>query len=106
MNVSGNVSIDWYRDCGGVLRLWFSSNVQRCGDRDILCVCVDFCFVVDHVCCLQILREPCYDTLRTKQQLGYSVHSGVRLTHGILGFAVCVVSGNAYVSWILRTLPV
>ena len=42
---------------------------------------------------LQVLHEPCYDTLRTKQQLGYSVHSGVRLTHGILGFAVCVVSG-------------
>ncbi|KAL0048825.1 hypothetical protein WJX82_000128 [Trebouxia sp. C0006] len=42
----------------------------------------------------QILREPCYDTLRTKQQLGYSVHSGVRLTHGVLGFAVCVVSGT------------
>ena len=43
--------------------------------------------------CVQVLHEPCYDTLRTKQQLGYSVHSGVRLTHGILGFAVCVVSG-------------
>lgn len=43
---------------------------------------------------LQIVQEPCYDTLRTKQQLGYSVHSGVRLTHGILGFAVCVVSGQ------------
>ena len=42
---------------------------------------------------LQVLHEPCYDTLRTKQQLGYSVHSGVRLTHGILGFAVCIVSG-------------
>ncbi|KAL3144870.1 hypothetical protein ABBQ38_001970 [Trebouxia sp. C0009 RCD-2024] len=42
----------------------------------------------------QVLHEPCYDTLRTKQQLGYSVHSGVRLTHGILGFAVCVVSGT------------
>ena len=45
---------------------------------------------------LQVLHEPCYDTLRTKQQLGYSVHSGVRLTHGILGFAVCVVSGTLY----------
>ena len=43
---------------------------------------------------VQVLHEPCYDTLRTKQQLGYSVHSGVRLTHGILGFAVCIVSGT------------
>ncbi|KAL3154731.1 hypothetical protein ABBQ38_011279 [Trebouxia sp. C0009 RCD-2024] len=42
----------------------------------------------------QVLHEPCYDTLRTKHQLGYSVHSGFRLTHGILGFAVCVVSGT------------
>ena len=48
---------------------------------------------------LQVLHEPCYDTLRTKQQLGYSVHSGVRLTHGILGFAVCVVSGMVQAPW-------
>jgi secreted Zn-dependent insulinase-like peptidase len=37
--------------------------------------------------------EPCYDTLRTKEQLGYTVHSGMRLTHGVLGFCVLVVSG-------------
>ena len=42
----------------------------------------------------QVLQEPCYDTLRTKEQLGYSVHSGLRLTHGMLGFAVVVVSGE------------
>ncbi|KFM22670.1 Insulin-degrading enzyme [Auxenochlorella protothecoides] len=41
----------------------------------------------------QLVGEPCYDTLRTKEQLGYSVHSGMRLTHGLLGFAVVVVSG-------------
>ena len=40
----------------------------------------------------QLLYEPCYDTLRTKEQLGYTVHSGMRLTHGVLGFAVVVVS--------------
>ena len=34
-----------------------------------------------------------YDTLRTKEQLGYSVNAAVRLTHGMLGFAVVVVSG-------------
>ena len=41
----------------------------------------------------QMMGEPCYDALRTKQQLGYSVHSGTRLTHGVLGFCVVVASG-------------
>ena len=43
--------------------------------------------------CLQLVYEPCFDTLRTKEQLGYSVHSGVRCTHGVLGLVVGVVSG-------------
>ena len=42
-----------------------------------------------------MMGEPCYDTLRTKQQLGYSVHAGTRLTHGVLGFCVVVASGTA-----------
>ena len=41
----------------------------------------------------QLLYEPCFDTLRTKEQLGYSVHSGTRRTHGLLGLCVVVVSG-------------
>jgi hypothetical protein len=40
----------------------------------------------------QVLSEPLYDTLRTKQQLGYTVSSGTRLTHGVTGFCVVVVS--------------
>jgi hypothetical protein len=40
----------------------------------------------------QVLNEPLYDSLRTKQQLGYGVSSGARLTHGAVGFCVCVVS--------------
>lgn len=40
----------------------------------------------------QVLSEPLYDTLRTKQQLGYTVSSGARLTHGVTGFCVVVVS--------------
>ena len=40
-----------------------------------------------------MIGEPCYDTLRTKQQLGYSVHSGVRLTFGVIGFCVVIASG-------------
>jgi hypothetical protein len=52
--------------------------------------------VVDVSACLpacQVASEPCYDTLRTKQQLGYTVHCGMRLTHGVLGFCIVVVSG-------------
>lgn len=41
----------------------------------------------------QLVYEPCYDTLRTKEQLGYTVHSGTRLTHGVVGFCVVVQSG-------------
>ena len=42
----------------------------------------------------QMFSEPFYDTLRTKEQLGYSVHCSTRLTHGILGFAFVVISGG------------
>jgi hypothetical protein len=42
----------------------------------------------------QLIYEPCYDTLRTKEQLGYTVSSGSRLTHGVLGFCVVVVSAK------------
>lgn len=42
----------------------------------------------------QIFSEPCFDTLRTKEQLGYTVNSGVRLTHGVLGFVILVQSSR------------
>lgn len=42
----------------------------------------------------QIFSEPCFDTLRTKEQLGYTVASGVRHTHGVLGFVVVVQSSR------------
>ncbi|MEW5302568.1 MAG: hypothetical protein WDW38_002287 [Sanguina aurantia] len=42
----------------------------------------------------QILYEPLFSTLRTKQQLGYAVHSGPRLTHGVSGFCVTIVSAK------------
>lgn len=44
----------------------------------------------------QLFSEPFYDTLRTKEQLGYSVHCSARLTHGILGFAFVVISGGLW----------
>ena len=42
----------------------------------------------------QCIDEKCFNTLRTKQQLGYSVDSGMRLTHGMLGFAIRVQSAS------------
>jgi len=67
----------------------------------------------------QILYEPFFDNLRTKQQLGYSVACSARSTFGILGFIFSVVSSSysvaevqqailAYVAGIpryLKTLP-
>ena len=42
----------------------------------------------------QVATEPCFNILRTREQLGYSVSCGLRLTHGVIGFAVYVVSGE------------
>ena len=42
----------------------------------------------------QILFERFYDTLRTHEQIGYSVSCGVRETFGILGFCFHVVSAS------------
>jgi len=40
----------------------------------------------------QILSEPTFDELRTKQQLGYIVQSGVRASNGTRGFNVMIQS--------------
>ncbi|WFD22426.1 insulysin [Malassezia equina] len=40
----------------------------------------------------QIANEPCFDQLRTKEQLGYLVYSGVRMSIGQAGFHVIVQS--------------
>jgi secreted Zn-dependent insulinase-like peptidase len=40
----------------------------------------------------QLMFEPVYDTLRTKEQLGYTVGAGARNTMGVLGFCVVVQS--------------
>ena len=60
----------------------------------------------------QILGEPCFDVLRTKEQLGYTVRSGWRLTNGVLGFCVTVVSDkydpvhvDARIETFLGTVP-
>lgn len=40
----------------------------------------------------QLMEEPLFDSLRTKQELGYDVSCTVRVTHGIVGFGVMVQS--------------
>lgn len=40
----------------------------------------------------QILYEPCYNDLRTQQQLGYIVYSGVRKANGAKGLRIIVQS--------------
>lgn len=40
----------------------------------------------------QIISEPCFNTLRTKEQLGYIVFSGVRRANGAHGLRIIVQS--------------
>jgi hypothetical protein len=44
-----------------------------------------FCYLVD---------EPCFDQLRTKEQLGYIVSSSVRRSRGVQGFRVIIQSSH------------
>ncbi|XP_071486548.1 nardilysin-like [Diadema antillarum] len=41
---------------------------------------------------MTIMEEPCFDILRTQEQLGYSVHATERNTFGILGFTISVTT--------------
>lgn len=41
---------------------------------------------------MMLLEEPLFDTLRTREQLGYDVSCRLRDTYGILGFTIKVVS--------------
>ena len=38
----------------------------------------------------QIMKEPTFDILRTKEQLGYYVYSCLSITNGILGLSIFV----------------
>ncbi len=44
----------------------------------------------------QLVYEPAFNVLRTQEQLGYSLHTGMRLTHGMTGFCVIVISGRCF----------
>jgi nardilysin len=41
-----------------------------------------------------IVHEPCFNQLRTKEQLGYVVDCGTRMTHRVLGFCFRVQSSK------------
>ena len=41
-----------------------------------------------------LVSEPCFDQLRTKEQLGYVVNSSLRSARGIIGFRVIVQSSR------------
>jgi len=41
-----------------------------------------------------LMSEPLFDVLRTKQQLGYIASCGLRLTLGVLGFSIWLVSSK------------
>ena len=42
----------------------------------------------------QMIYEPCFNQLRTKEQLGYRVDCGVRVTYQVLGFCFRVQSAK------------
>merc|ERR1711881_113472 len=42
-----------------------------------------------------IIQEPLFDTLRTKQQLGYDVSCSVHVSHDVLGWSISLQSSNS-----------
>jgi insulysin len=40
----------------------------------------------------QVINEPCFDQLRTKEQLGYLIFSGVRNQPGSMGLRIIIQS--------------
>jgi nardilysin len=42
----------------------------------------------------QMIQEPCFNQLRTKEQLGYRVDCGVRVTYKVIGFCFRVQSAK------------
>jgi len=43
----------------------------------------------------QVIREPCFNVLRTQEQLGYIVHSGVRRSKGVQGLKFIIQSSKS-----------
>lgn len=42
----------------------------------------------------QIISEPCFNILRTKEQLGYIVFSGIRRNNGVQGVRIIIQSNK------------
>uniref|UniRef100_A0A8C4NB61 Insulin-degrading enzyme n=2 Tax=Eptatretus burgeri TaxID=7764 RepID=A0A8C4NB61_EPTBU len=67
-----------HNNCG--VEIYFQSDVQSTHDNMLL----------ELVC--QIIAEPCFHTLRTKEQLGYIVFSGPRRANGVQGLHFIIQS--------------
>uniref|UniRef100_A0A3Q3J3I8 Insulin-degrading enzyme n=1 Tax=Monopterus albus TaxID=43700 RepID=A0A3Q3J3I8_MONAL len=72
---------DVHNNCG--IEIYYQTDMQTTHDNMLLEL---FC---------QIISEPCFNTLRTKEQLGYIVFSGPRRANGVQGLRFIIQSEKA-----------
>ncbi|XP_008320371.2 insulin-degrading enzyme isoform X1 [Cynoglossus semilaevis] len=72
---------DVHNNCG--IEIYYQTDMQATHDNMLLEL---FC---------QIISEPCFNTLRTKEQLGYIVFSGPRRANGVQGLRFIIQSEKA-----------
>uniref|UniRef100_A0A3Q2FJJ0 Insulin-degrading enzyme n=1 Tax=Cyprinodon variegatus TaxID=28743 RepID=A0A3Q2FJJ0_CYPVA len=70
-----------HNNCG--IEIYYQTDMQTTNDNMLLEL---FC---------QIISEPCFNTLRTKEQLGYIVFSGPRRANGVQGLRFIIQSEKA-----------
>ncbi|XP_053088326.1 insulin-degrading enzyme isoform X2 [Pangasianodon hypophthalmus] len=70
-----------HNNCG--IEIYYQTDMQTTHDNMLLEL---FC---------QIIHEPCFNTLRTKEQLGYIVFSGPRRANGVQGLRFIIQSEKA-----------
>ncbi|XP_030626254.1 insulin-degrading enzyme isoform X2 [Chanos chanos] len=70
-----------HNNCG--IEIYYQTNMQTTHDN----------MLVELFC--QIISEPCFNTLRTKEQLGYIVFSGPRRANGVQGLRFIIQSEKA-----------
>ncbi|KAM3862520.1 insulin-degrading enzyme isoform 2-T2 [Diretmus argenteus] len=70
-----------HNNCG--IEIYYQTDMQTTHDNMLLEL---FC---------QIISEPCFNTLRTKEQLGYIVFSGARRANGVQGLRFIIQSEKA-----------
>ncbi|XP_034755125.1 insulin-degrading enzyme isoform X2 [Etheostoma cragini] len=70
-----------HNNCG--IEIYYQTDMQNTHDNMLLEL---FC---------QIISEPCFNTLRTKEQLGYIVFSGPRRANGVQGLRFIIQSEKA-----------